>query len=76
MNKAIKSKLQSKVNLLRKLQSISPSSSLFTIHKSFIQTGLDYRDVIFDQTHNKSLLSRTRSVQYNAALPITGEITG
>ena len=76
MNKAIKSKLQSKVNLLRKLQSISPRSSLFTIHKSFIQPGLDYGDVIFDQTHGKSLLSRTRSVQYNAALPITGEITG
>lgn len=71
MNKTMKGS-----GLLRKLQSISPRSSLFTIHKSFIQPGLDYGDVIFDQTHNKSLLSRTRSVQYNAALPITGEITG
>ena len=33
---------------------------------------LDYADVIYDQPHNESFCSKIESIQYNAALAITG----
>ena len=35
---------------------------------------LDYGDILFDQTCNDSLQQRLESIQYNAALAITGTI--
>ena len=45
-----------------------------SIYKSFIRPHLDYADIIYDQPHNQSLSDRIESVQYNAALAITGAI--
>ena len=36
----------------------------------------DYADIIYDQPHNDSFCDRIESVQYNAALAITGAIKG
>ena len=47
---------------------------LLTIYKSFIRVHLDYGDVIYDQPLNESLSNRIESVQYKAALAITGGI--
>ena len=50
--------------------------SLLTIYKSFTRPHLDYGDVIYDQPLNESLSNRIKSVQYKAALAITGTIQG
>ena len=64
------------VGLLRKLSTLLQRQSLLTIYKSFIRPQLDYGDVIYDQFLNESLSNRIESVQYKAALAITGAIQG
>ena len=53
-----------------------PRSSLLTIYKSFVRPHLDYGDVTYDEPNNSSLSDKIESVQYNAALAITGAIRG
>ena len=53
-----------------------PHDSFVTIYKSFIRPHLDYADVIFDKPRNATFSNRIASVQYNAALAITGTIRG
>ena len=53
-----------------------PRQSLLNIYKSFIRPHLDYGDVIYDQPHNDTFCRMIESVQYNAALAITGAIKG
>ena len=53
-----------------------PRSSLLTIYKSFVRPHLDYGDVIYDQPNNSRLSDKIETVQYNAALAITGAIRG
>ena len=62
------------IGLLRKLQAISPRTSLLTIYKSFIRPDLDYSDVVYDQSSNDAFSNKLETVQYNAALAITGAI--
>ena len=64
------------VGLLRKLSTLLPRQILLTIYKSFIRPHLDYGDVIYHQPLNESLSNWTESVQYKAALAITGAIQG
>ena len=64
------------IGLLRKLQSILPRTSLLTIYKSLIRPNLDYADVLYDQHSNDAFSSELETVQYNAALAITGAIKG
>ena len=50
------------------------SSSLLTIYKWFVRLHLDYGDVIYDQHYNIFFHQKLESIQYNAALGITGAI--
>ena len=52
------------------------SSSLLTIYKWFVRLHLDYGDVIYDQHYNIFFHQKLESIQYNAALGITGAIWG
>ena len=61
---------------LRKLQNIIPRNSLLTIYKSFIRPHLDYGDIIYHQPNNGSFCQKIESIQYQAALAITGAIHG
>ena len=61
---------------LRKLQPVLPRSALLTIYKAFIRPHLDYGDAIYDQAYNNSFHQKLESIQYNAALAITGAIRG
>ena len=61
---------------MRKLNLLLPRSSLLTVYKCFIMPHLDYGDVIYDQPNLSSLTNKIESVQYNAALAITGAIRG
>ena len=64
------------VNLMGKLNLLLPRSSLLTVYKCFIRPHLDYGDAIYDQPNLSSLTNKIESVQYNAALAITGAIRG
>ena len=64
------------IGLIRKLQPVIPRAALLTIYKSFLRPHLDYGDVIYDRAFNESFQNKLESVQYNAALAITGAIRG
>ena len=53
-----------------------PRKSLITIYKAFLRPLIDYGDIIYDQPHNESFCEKIESVQYKAALAITGAIQG
>ena len=74
--KSILNKVNKTIALLHKFQNVLPRSSLLTIYKSFIRPHLDYGDIIYDQAYNASFHQKMESVQYNAALAITGAIRG
>ena len=67
-------KVSKAIGLLRKLQKILPRPPLITIYKFFIRSLLDYGDIIYDQVYNVSFHQKLESIQYNAALAITGAI--
>ena len=69
-------KINKTIGLLRKLQNTLPRSSLLAIYKSFIRPHLDYGDIIYDQAYNVSFQQKIESIQYNAAVAITGAIRG
>ena len=72
----VSSKISKTIGLLWKLQNILPRPALLTIYKRFISPHLDYGDIIYDQTDNLSLHQKLESIQYNAALALTGAIRG
>ena len=74
--KTILTKVSRTIGLLRKFQQALPRPSLITIYKAFIRPQLDYGDAIFDQAFNNSFHQRLESIQYNAALAITGALRG
>ena len=70
-------KAKSRIGLMRKLQSKLPRNALLTVfRKSFIRPHLGYSDIISDQPINGSFGKKLESVQYNAAVTITGDIKG
>ena len=69
-------KLQKELAFIKRLYHYLPRKSLLTIYRSYIRPHLDYCDVIYDQPHNASFSRKIESVQYNAALAITGTIKG
>ena len=69
-------KISKTISLLRKLQNNLPRAPLVTIYKSFVRPHLDYGDILYDQIFINSFHERLESIQYNAALEITGAIKG
>ena len=74
--KSMLKKISKTVGLLRKFQGILPRTSLITIYKLFARPHLDYGGIIYDQTFNESFHQLIESIQYNAAIAITGAIRG
>ena len=74
--KNVQNKVNKKMWLLRKLQDTLPRPSLITIFKSFMRPHLDYRHIIYDKAYNTSFHQNIESIQYNAALAITGAVRG
>ena len=74
--KYILNRVNKTIGLLRKFQLILSRHSLRTIYKTFIRAQLDYGDVIYDRAFNESLHQHLESIQCNAAIAITGAITG
>ena len=74
--KNILNKVDKTIGLLRKLQNILLCEPLLTIYKSFVRPHLDHGYVIYDQHYNNSFHQKLESMQYNAALAITGATRG
>ena len=53
-----------------------PRASLVNIYKAFIRPHLGYGDINYDNSSNATFSQMIESVQYNAALAITGAIHG
>ena len=53
-----------------------PRKSLVTISKAFLQTPVDYEDVIYDRSQNENFCEKLESIQYKAMLAITRAIQG
>ena len=64
------------ISVIKKLRHGLPRKSLITIYKAFLRPLIDYGDIIYDQPQNESFCEKLESVQYKAALAITGAIQG
>ena len=64
------------IGVIKNIHNVLPRRALLTTYKCFIRPNLDYGDFIYDQPNNDSFCSKIQSVQYNAALAITGAIRG
>ena len=60
------------IGIIENLFKILPRNSLLTILKSFISPHLNYGDIVYDQPHNETFISKFEQFQYNDALAITG----
>ena len=69
-------KVEKGISVLKKLRHNLPRKSLITIYKAFLRPLIDYGDIIYDQPQNESFCDKLESVQYKAALAITGAIKG
>ena len=49
---------------------------MLTNYKCFVETHLDYGDIIYDQASDNSFHQKIESLQCNAALANTGAIRG
>ena len=70
------SKINKGIAVINKLRYSLPRKSLITLYKAFLRPLIDYRDIIYDQPHNESFCEKIESVQYKAALAITGALQG
>ena len=70
----VSNKISKIIGLLRKLQNILPRPELLTLYKCFIKPHPDYGDIVYDQAYNLSFHQKLESIQYNAALALTGTI--
>ena len=64
------------VGIIRRLYNLLPRASLVNIYRAFVRPHLDYGDIIYDNSSNATFSQMIESVQYNAALAITGAIHG
>ena len=69
-------KVNKGISVIKKLRYSLPRKSLIIIYKAFLRPLIDYGDIIYDQPQNESFCEKIESVQYKAALAITGAIQG
>ena len=70
------SKVNKGISVIKKLRHTLPRKSLITIYKVFLRPLIDYGDIIYDQPNDDSFCEKLESIQYKAALAITGAIQG
>ena len=64
------------IALLKKLRHSIPRKPLLSIYRTFLRPHIDYCDVFYDKPHNEKFADTLESIDYNAALAITGAIQG
>ena len=66
------SKANKGLGVIKRLYKFLPRASLVNIYRAFVRPHLDYGDIIYDNSSNATFSQMIESVQYNAALTITG----
>ena len=69
-------KVDKTIGLLCKLEAVLPRPLLVIIYKAFVKPHLDCGDIIYHQAHKEPFHQKLESIQYNAALAITGAVRG
>ena len=70
-------KMNKGILVIKKLRHSLPRKSLLAIYKAFLRPLIDYGDIIYGKPQNESFCDKIEeSVQYKAALAITGAIQG
>ena len=67
------SKTKKGVGVIKKLNNTLRRKAPLTLYKYFVRSHLDYGDITYEQLNNESFCNKLETVQYNAALPITGQ---
>ena len=70
------SKANKLIGVIKRLRTVLPRHVLLKIYKAFVIPHLDYGDILYDNPGNNHFVQRIESIQYNAALAITGCIRG
>ena len=70
------SRVNKSIFIIKKLRYNLPRKSLITIYQAFSVPLIDCGDIIYDQPQNDSFSQKLESIQYKAALAITGAIQG
>ena len=70
------SKANKGLGVIKRLYKFLPRASLVNIYRAFVRPNLDYGDIIYNNSSNATFSQMIESVQYNAALAITGAIRG
>ena len=63
-------------DLKNKSNKVNKAIGLLWKFENILPPHLDYGDVIYDQHYNNSFHQKLESIQYNAALAITGALRG
>ena len=58
------------IGVIKRLSINHPRDTLLRLYKSFIRPHLDYRDIIYDISHNKSFEDKT-NIKYKTCIAIT-----
>ena len=74
--KGVFEKASKSIGFIRKLRNFLPRPSLLQIYNSFVRPHLDYGGIIYDKAVIGYFQKKLESIQYNAALAITGAIRG
>ena len=84
--KATLSKARKGIGLLRRLSKYLPRNALYQLYKSYVKSQLDYDDIIYHSpsktndlvcsSYLPSWMEKLESVQYAAALAVTGAFRG
>ena len=69
-------KINEGISVIKKLRCALLQKSSLTIYKALLGPLIDYGDIIYDQPQNESFCEKLESVQYKAALAITGAMQG
>ena len=64
------------IEMLKELSNYLLRHSIVTLYEAFILPHLAYTDIIYDKPNNLNIFNKIESLQYNAALAITGAIRG
>ena len=70
------SKVNKGISIIKKLKYSLTRKPLITIYKAFLRPPIDYGDIIYNQLPNDFFSEKLESIQYKAALAITGAIQG
>ena len=52
------------------------SDALLRIYKLFIRPHLNYSEIVYDKPNNNSFIKKTKNIQYETCIGITGAIQG